>query len=70
MIMSLLSYEDQLLKTVQLISKELVRLAPTVVLFAKRKAGLVKADEAPKFHRVVERSLHGFEFARKEVGSI
>ena len=30
----------------------------------------VKADEAPKFQRVVERSLHGFEFARKEVGSI
>ena len=29
-----------------------------------------KADEAPKFQRVVERSLHGFEFARKEVGSI
>ena len=25
----------------------------------------VKADEAPKFQRVVERSLHGFEFARK-----
>ena len=30
----------------------------------------VKADEAPKFQRVVERSLHGFEFARKEVGSM
>ena len=30
----------------------------------------VKADEAPKFQRVVERSLHGFEFARKEAGSI
>jgi len=35
------------LKTVALLNKELVRLVPTLLLFAKRKLKLVKEDEAP-----------------------
>ena len=37
-----------LLQLVLLVNKELVRLAPTLTLFAKRRAKLIKEDEAPE----------------------